>query len=128
MGGIVSKRNFEVGRYTLPVTLDEHNSFDPLFASGYRPEENLQLIPYGSCMIGVTHLPEWDIYFERVKFMKKSGVEFITVRELDAYLTELWGDVSCLVWTVHKFDSKGDAEGVGFSVYKVENGAFTELK
>ncbi|MDX2480584.1 MAG: branched-chain amino acid ABC transporter substrate-binding protein [Desulfuromusa sp.] len=27
-----------------------------------------------------------------------------------------------------KFDSKGDAEGVGFSVYKVENGAFTELK
>ncbi|MDT8419970.1 MAG: branched-chain amino acid ABC transporter substrate-binding protein [Desulfuromonadales bacterium] len=27
-----------------------------------------------------------------------------------------------------KFDDKGDAEGVGFSVYKVENGAFTELK
>ncbi len=27
-----------------------------------------------------------------------------------------------------KFDSKGDAEGVGFSVYKVENGAFTEIK
>jgi branched-chain amino acid transport system substrate-binding protein len=27
-----------------------------------------------------------------------------------------------------KFDGKGDAEGVGFSVYKVENGAFTELK
>lgn len=27
-----------------------------------------------------------------------------------------------------KFDSKGDAEGVGFSVYKVENGAFKELK
>jgi len=27
-----------------------------------------------------------------------------------------------------KFDSKGDAEGVGFSVYKVENGKFVELK
>ncbi|WP_303722189.1 branched-chain amino acid ABC transporter substrate-binding protein [Malonomonas rubra] len=27
-----------------------------------------------------------------------------------------------------KFDSKGDAEGVGFSVYVVENGAFKELK
>ena len=27
-----------------------------------------------------------------------------------------------------KFDSKGDAEGVGFSVYTVENGAFKELK
>ncbi|MCK4622902.1 MAG: branched-chain amino acid ABC transporter substrate-binding protein [Desulfuromonadales bacterium] len=27
-----------------------------------------------------------------------------------------------------KFDSKGDAEGVGFSIYKVENGAFTEIK
>jgi branched-chain amino acid transport system substrate-binding protein len=27
-----------------------------------------------------------------------------------------------------KFDSKGDAEGVGFSVYKVENGNFVELK
>lgn len=27
-----------------------------------------------------------------------------------------------------KFDGKGDAEGVGFSVYKVENGVFTELK
>ncbi len=27
-----------------------------------------------------------------------------------------------------KFDSKGDAEGVGYSVYKVENGAFTEMK
>ncbi len=27
-----------------------------------------------------------------------------------------------------KFDSRGDAEGVGFSMYKVENGAFTELK
>jgi len=27
-----------------------------------------------------------------------------------------------------KFDKKGDAEGVGFSVYKVENGKFVELK
>lgn len=27
-----------------------------------------------------------------------------------------------------KFDSKGDAEGVGFSVYQVKNGTFTELK
>ena len=27
-----------------------------------------------------------------------------------------------------KFDSKGDAEGVGFSVYKVENGTFVEIK
>jgi branched-chain amino acid transport system substrate-binding protein len=27
-----------------------------------------------------------------------------------------------------KFDSKGDAEGVGFSIYKVENGVFNELK
>lgn len=27
-----------------------------------------------------------------------------------------------------KFDKKGDAEGVGFSVYKVENGAFVEVK
>jgi len=27
-----------------------------------------------------------------------------------------------------KFDSKGDAEGVGFSVYKVENGKFVEIK
>ena len=27
-----------------------------------------------------------------------------------------------------KFDSRGDAEGVGFSMYKVENGAFTEMK
>lgn len=27
-----------------------------------------------------------------------------------------------------KFDSKGDAEGVGFSIYKVEGGAFKELK
>ena len=27
-----------------------------------------------------------------------------------------------------KFDSKGDAEGVGFSIYKVEDGAFKELK
>lgn len=27
-----------------------------------------------------------------------------------------------------KFDNKGDAEGVGFSVYVVENGAFKELK
>ncbi|MEA3362004.1 MAG: branched-chain amino acid ABC transporter substrate-binding protein [Thermodesulfobacteriota bacterium] len=27
-----------------------------------------------------------------------------------------------------KFDSRGDAEGVGFSVYKVEKGDFTELK
>ncbi|NOY14353.1 MAG: branched-chain amino acid ABC transporter substrate-binding protein [Deltaproteobacteria bacterium] len=27
-----------------------------------------------------------------------------------------------------KFDSKGDAEGVGFSVYKVENGSFVEMK
>lgn len=27
-----------------------------------------------------------------------------------------------------KFDSKGDAEGVGFTMYKVENGAFTEVK
>ncbi len=27
-----------------------------------------------------------------------------------------------------KFDSKGDAEGVGFSVYKVEGGAFKEIK
>ncbi len=27
-----------------------------------------------------------------------------------------------------KFDAKGDAEGVGFSIYKVENGAFVELK
>ena len=27
-----------------------------------------------------------------------------------------------------KFDSKGDAEGVGFSVYRVKNGAFAEVK
>ena len=27
-----------------------------------------------------------------------------------------------------KFDSKGDAEGVGFSIYTVKNGAFVELK
>ncbi len=27
-----------------------------------------------------------------------------------------------------KFDSKGDAEGVGFAMYKVENGAFAEVK
>lgn len=27
-----------------------------------------------------------------------------------------------------KFDSKGDAEGVGFSMYKVVNGAFSEIK
>ena len=27
-----------------------------------------------------------------------------------------------------KFDKKGDAEGVGFSVYKVENGAFVEVR
>ena len=27
-----------------------------------------------------------------------------------------------------KFDDKGDAEGVGFSVYKVENGKFVEIK
>ena len=27
-----------------------------------------------------------------------------------------------------KFDGKGDAEGVGFAIYKVENGAFIELK
>ncbi len=27
-----------------------------------------------------------------------------------------------------KFDAKGDAEGVGFTMYKVENGAFVELK
>lgn len=27
-----------------------------------------------------------------------------------------------------KFDSKGDAEGVGFSVYQVKNGAFAEVK
>ena len=27
-----------------------------------------------------------------------------------------------------KFDSKGDAEGVGFSVYQVKNGAFVEVK
>ena len=27
-----------------------------------------------------------------------------------------------------KFDAKGDAEGVGFSVYQVKNGAFVEVK
>jgi len=27
-----------------------------------------------------------------------------------------------------KFDSRGDAEGVGFSVYQVQNGAFVEVK
>ncbi len=27
-----------------------------------------------------------------------------------------------------KFDSRGDAEGVGFTIYKVENGSFVELK
>ena len=27
-----------------------------------------------------------------------------------------------------KFDAKGDAEGVGFSVYQVQNGQFVELK
>ena len=27
-----------------------------------------------------------------------------------------------------KFDAKGDAEGVGFSVYQVKNGAFAEVK
>ena len=27
-----------------------------------------------------------------------------------------------------KFDAKGDAEGVGFAVYQVKNGAFGEVK
>ena len=27
-----------------------------------------------------------------------------------------------------KFDDKGDAEGIGFSIYEVKNGEFVELK